>query len=189
VKKCKEGLKNWIRYTMAVLKFKDYNVIKNTSLSANFMAWEFRCKHCGSVVVDTDLVERLQRLRNELGTSVSLTNAYRCLVHNRKIGSSDTSLHVAGRAADFYLKYKRNGYQTFLTAVKYFTGVGFYQSGINPKNSYMHVDNRSEKLYWLSWLQKSGSKTKRVYLYFRNLDNMYTYMKKDTKIDWFNLVI
>ncbi|HQO94145.1 MAG TPA: D-Ala-D-Ala carboxypeptidase family metallohydrolase [Bacilli bacterium] len=174
---------------MSVLKFKDQNIIKNTSLSTNFMAREFSCKHCGEVVVDTNMVENLQNLRTSLGVPIYITSAYRCLTHNRNVGSKDTSTHVSGQAVDFYLQYKRNGYQVFLEATKYFNGVGFYQSGVNPKNSYIHVDTRSEKLYWLSWLQKSQSRSKRVYIYFQNLDNMYAYMKKDTKIDWFNLVI
>jgi len=174
---------------MSILKFTDTNIIKNKQLSKNFWAWEFSCKHCGHVVIDTDIIEKIQLLRDRLKTSVVLTNAYRCLVHNRRIGSSDTSLHVKGRAFDFYLKYTRNGYNTFIECTNIFSGVGFYQSGMNPKYSYMHCDNRENKLYWLSWIKKTNNKQTRVYLYFKDLENMYKYMINDKNIDWFNLVI
>lgn len=78
-------------------------------LSENFTRWEFRCrgKDCcgGSAPVDRRLVKGLQMLRDKLpeqfrAKGLTLNCAFRCLTHNREIGSEDTSEHPKGRAAD-----------------------------------------------------------------------------------------
>jgi len=80
-------------------------------LSLHFSRDEFRCRGeqcCGhSAPVDMRLVEGLEEVRarlNEKLTSgevrLEVTSGFRCLVHNREVGSSDFSLHALGMAAD-----------------------------------------------------------------------------------------
>lgn len=47
------------------------------------------------------LAARLERVRALLGVPLHISSGYRCLELNRAIGSSDTSRHVRGLAADF----------------------------------------------------------------------------------------
>lgn len=73
----------------------------NVKLSANFTVKEFACKDgSDSVLVDTALVEVLQKIRDYFGKPVIINSAYRTPEHNRKVGGSSGSYHVKGMAAD-----------------------------------------------------------------------------------------
>ena len=73
-------------------------------LSNNFRIREFACRcGCSKVLVDSDLVEYLQKIRDHFGKEVILTSAYRCPDHNKRVGGTSGSLHVKGQAADFYI--------------------------------------------------------------------------------------
>ena len=65
-----------------------------------FTVEEFTCKHCGKVIIDSRIVETVQRLREYLQKPVIITSAYRCPVHNRRIGGIKNSAHVRGYALD-----------------------------------------------------------------------------------------
>ncbi len=65
-----------------------------------FTVEEFACKHCGKVIIDSRIVETVQRLREYLQKPVMVTSAYRCPVHNRRIGGVKNSAHVRGYALD-----------------------------------------------------------------------------------------
>lgn len=73
-------------------------------MSANFTREEFACKGmncCGhSAPVSVLLVDALQELRNIVGVPLHINSGFRCITHNRRIGSRDTSQHPRGTAAD-----------------------------------------------------------------------------------------
>lgn len=72
-------------------------------LSLNFSAWEFDCKHCGTLKGPAArLVEVLQRLRDSRGGPLNILSGYRCVYHNGRVGGSKRSQHLYGRAADLY---------------------------------------------------------------------------------------
>ena len=52
-------------------------------------------------MIDTELVEKLQRIRDVLGVPLKITSGYRCIVHNasKAVGASRTSKHLYGFAA------------------------------------------------------------------------------------------
>jgi len=74
-------------------------------ITRNFSKSEFECK-CGCEMPDgvreniQDLAEELQTLRDYIGSPISINSAYRCLKHNRRIGSNNHSQHTKGKAAD-----------------------------------------------------------------------------------------
>lgn len=74
-------------------------------LSAHFSRTEFRCRHCGRVVVDPELVAALERLRAAVGRPLPIVSGYRCPVHNRAVGGATRSQHLYGRAADIPPRY------------------------------------------------------------------------------------
>jgi uncharacterized protein YcbK (DUF882 family) len=45
-------------------------------------------------------VELAESLRDRLGRPILVTSGYRCQRHNREVGGSPTSRHMAGRALD-----------------------------------------------------------------------------------------
>jgi len=64
-----------------------------------FSRHEFACQGSAccdnSAPVTKELVMKLDSLREKIGPIV-LTSAYRCLVHNRTVGSNDKSQHPKG---------------------------------------------------------------------------------------------
>lgn len=181
---------------MSILKLTDPEIIAKKKITDHFAAREFACNHCGKVMIDLDLVNQLEQFRSLAGNvPIQITSPYRCPEWNKHEGGSSNSLHMQGRAVDFEMYNKFNGVDMFKKAVTVFNRVGFYHSNINPKECYMHVDNAQKGTYWLSFKKVVGKTStnkpiyKRTYIYFKNLDNMFAFMNKDTEIDWFNLVI
>ena len=82
---------------------KTYSVRKDgdTKLSDNFTVSEFACQDgSDKVLIDTDLVAILQKIRDRFGKPIIINSAYRSAAHNRKVGGVSNSQHVKGTAAD-----------------------------------------------------------------------------------------
>lgn len=122
-------------------------------LSEHFSRSEFACKgeHCcgGSAPLpNASLILKLEGLRSFISfylgkdTPLHINSGFRCLVHNREIGSTDSSQHPLGLAVDIN---HPDGIEeeVFYTAVKYrFEGIGRY-------DSFTHVDIRTSlPVHW-----------------------------------------
>lgn len=121
-----------------------YHVSKEggKSLSKNFKVREFACKDgSDSVIVDSQLVEKLQKLRDKCGKPIVINSAYRTVSHNKKVGGSPTSQHMNGRAADIVIHGLSPEQVSNLAKAVGFNGVGIY-------NSFVHVDVRDYKQYF-----------------------------------------
>lgn len=172
--------------TKSYIVIDDYKVASTKKLSPNFMAKDFRCGHCGTLVLNEDLLNRLEKLVSNIGP-IKIIQGYRCPDFNKVIGSYEDSPHVKGEAADFIINSKLNGFETFLKTKDIFNHIGFNQFRSNRKSSYIHVDVGEKPLYWLSYYDDYLKK--RVYIYFNTLDHMIAAMKKDKQHDWFSVVI
>ena len=74
-----------------------------SKLTKHFTKEEFDCKcGCGNgdIVISENLVFQLECVRVHYGKPMRINSGIRCLSHNRKIGSRDTSSHIKGLAAD-----------------------------------------------------------------------------------------
>ena len=74
-----------------------------TKLTEHFTKEEFDCQcGCGNgdIVISDKLVYELECVRVAYGKPMRINSGIRCLSHNRKIGSRDTSSHIKGLAAD-----------------------------------------------------------------------------------------
>ena len=73
-------------------------------LSEHFSRVEFACHgtDCcgGTAAVDSRLVEALEAFRVAVNEPVLINSGFRCLRHNRIVGSTDSSQHPRGHAAD-----------------------------------------------------------------------------------------
>jgi uncharacterized protein YcbK (DUF882 family) len=106
------------------------------SLSPHFTAAEFRCKHCGKLIVDPKLIVKLEELRHAIGDKpIIVTSGYRCPVHNKAVGGVTNSQHMQGKAADIYV----NGMSSVDLARKA-RQVGF--SFVKVYRGWIHVDVR-----------------------------------------------
>lgn len=76
----------------------------NDRLSPHFLRSEFACNGtscCGGTsAIDNRLIVALEAYRGIVGVPLHISSGFRCLAHNRAIGSKDTSQHPRGLAAD-----------------------------------------------------------------------------------------
>ena len=109
-----------------------------TKLTEHFNKEEFDCQcGCGNgdIVISENLVFELECVRVHYGKPMRINSGIRCLSHNRKIGSRDTSSHIKGLAVDISCR----DMGTRLKLVKHllrdaeFTRIGFHRE-------FIHVD-------------------------------------------------
>lgn len=117
--------------------------VNNFKLSNNFNLKEFECTHADHrhVRVDERLVEKLQRLRDELGRPIIINSAYRCPERNRQVGGASESQHLFGRAVDIALG---NQNLTGLEIAELAEDLGF--TGIGLYKNFIHLDVRPSKV-------------------------------------------
>lgn len=111
----------------------------------NFLLSEFRCRDgSGEILLDSRLVEFLQKVRDHFGKAVSVTSAYRTLSHNRSVNGATSSYHMKGQAADFTVTGVSNR-----EVAKYLQGIGAKGIGLyDYTGGFVHVDTREKKYYW-----------------------------------------
>lgn len=173
-----------------MIRLSDPNKVNQLKLTDNFSAREFACNHCRTLLIDEELVKKLQELRNIINKPIVITSAYRCPTHNKNIGGSSKSLHMQGKAIDFVLgRTDTKAIDIFNISKNIFNRVGLYQSNNNPNSAYMHVDNDPSKLWWLSYPNRVNGRIQRAYVYFKSLDNFYAAIKDDKQRNWMDMVI
>ena len=114
--------------------------LNNIHITENFNLKEFQCTCCKRVMLDPELVGRLQMMRDELGAAITVNSGYRCAAHNRDVGGAKDSQHLYGKAADITAKDLP---RLALLAEEYFSnqGLGLYKN-------YVHVDVRGSRAWW-----------------------------------------
>ena len=120
-------------------------------LSEHFNAREFRCK-CGKVhdtLISEELVQMLERLRQELSCSrIEISSGYRCAAHDKNVGGSGTGQHTKGNAADVCC-YDQSGniISSEIVCCKA-EDIGFHGiANINRSHTFTHLDMRNGKWY------------------------------------------
>lgn len=137
---------------MAIKTYKKNTISK---LSTNFKSTEFDChgaKCCSETLIDEQLVEYLQDIRDHFNKPVNISSAYRCATHNKNIGGATGSRHMKGQAADIYI----NGVKPIEIA-KYaesigVLGIGLYET--DKDGHFVHIDTRTNKAFWYGQSQK-----------------------------------
>lgn len=116
----------------------------NKPLSANFGTKEFTCQcsnsDCEWQMVSKELIEKLQRLRTNMDSGITITSGYRCEKHQAKLAMSGlqtakNSQHVLGNAADIS---SSNLSRLHLLSKGHFKAIGVAKT-------FLHVDLRSDK--------------------------------------------
>lgn len=133
---------------------KEFSLKQNAdlNLSINFKVKEFACKDgSDKVLIDIDLVAKLQDLRDYLGKPVTITSGYRTDSYNKSCGGADNSYHLKGQAVDIYC----NGVKPIVIALwAEFNGLGGVGIYLNRTQEFVHIDTRSSKYRWVN---KSGT--------------------------------
>ena len=108
----------------------------------NFPEKELICKcGCGRCEMVPEFMDRLVKMRTDLGFPMTLSSAYRCPAHNlRESTTGEHGPHTTGRAVDIQV-YGKHAFRIIAAAPLYgFTGIGVSQRG--PKSSrFIHLDD------------------------------------------------
>ena len=116
--------------------------MNNIQISKNFKLREFQCKDGSQLVkLDSQLLIKLQKLRDLIGKPIIIASGYRTQQYNKKVGGVDDSLHLEGKASDIRI----NGMSPSQIK-RYAEQVGF--SGIGIYKSFLHLDIRKTKARW-----------------------------------------
>ena len=108
--------------------------MNNIRISKNFKLREFQSPN-GEVKIHSELLDKLQKLRDHFGRPVIITSGYRTPEHNRAVGGAPDSQHLYGRAADIVVRGVPHD-EVYRQAIRLgFRGVGRY-------NTHTHVDVR-----------------------------------------------
>lgn len=112
-------------------------------LSEHFLEEEFACHCCGMVMVQPELVKKLEGLRRLAGGPVVVTSGYRCPANNKSVGGVVNSYHTRGMVADVFV-YAISPQQLAEMAEQ----VGFDGIGIYQEQGFVHVDVRGYRTRW-----------------------------------------
>lgn len=121
----------------------EYQKGVKTEITENFDSTEFDCHctypDCQITYVDFDLVNWLQKKRDEWGKTILIDSGFRCTRHNRNVGGKKGSYHLIGKAAD--IKVLGMLPEEVADACEDFHGLGRYPT-------FTHVDVRGYKSRW-----------------------------------------
>jgi len=120
-------------------------------LSKNFKVSEFACKDgSDKILIDPELVVILQNIRDYFGKPIIINSAYRTESWNKHENGASNSRHLYGMAADIKI---RDISPTEIA--KYAETIGV--RGIGRYSTFVHVDTRSSKYYWVTIDKKTNS--------------------------------
>lgn len=112
----------------------------------DFSPREMASKREGALALDTNAMDKLQRLRDRLGVPLIITSAYRSPEHNRAVGGAKNSYHMRGVAFDIRMdNHDPHEFEAAARAVG-FTGFGYY-----VKNGFMHIDTGPARVWGKPW--------------------------------------
>lgn len=116
----------------------------NDRLSANFTVREFASRDgADTVLIDEELVDVLQNIRDYFGVPVTINSAYRSPSHNRAVGGASNSRHTTGQAADIVV----SGVEPEEVA-QYAEYILSDRGGIGLYDTFVHVDVRDNRSRW-----------------------------------------
>ncbi len=120
-------------------------------ISKDFKACEFDCPcdHCACTLVDSELVSKLQELRERIGKPIAITSGYRCTSYQNELKARGyetavgVSQHTLGRAAD--IAVSGLGIPFIISEAIL---VGF--KAIGAGENFLHLDTRDDgkTRYW-----------------------------------------
>lgn len=118
------------------------------NLSPNFKVKEFGWKDgSDKVLIDINLVEKLQELRNYLGKPITILSGYRTDSYNKQCGGVDNSYHLKGQAVDIYSSGVKPIVIALWAEFNNLGGIGIY---LNRSQEFVHIDTRVNKYRWVN---------------------------------------
>ena len=140
---------------MAVKTYKKGDTAK---LSNNFSVYEFddgksRPCSCTTTLIDDNLVQILQAIRDHFGKPITITSGYRCPSYNSSpdVGGATGSRHTKGQAADIVVEGVAPAKVAAYAESIGVKGIGLYETA--KDGHFVHVDTRTAKSFWYGQAQ------------------------------------
>ena len=131
---------------------------QSVELSANFNSIEFDCQGkgcCSQTIINPQLVKYLQKIREHFKAPITITSAYRCSVHNSRVGGAPGSRHSKGDAADIVVKgHSPKEVAQYCESID-IKGIGLYETAAD--GYFVHIDTRDYQSFWYG--QKEEKRT------------------------------
>ena len=123
-------------------------------LSKYFNSTEFDCHGsgcCSMTLINSKLVEYLDKIREHFNAPVTISSGYRCTIHNKNVGGATGSRHNKGDAADIVVKgHSPREVAQYAESIG-IKGIGLYETA---KDGYfVHIDTRNYKSFWYGQAQ------------------------------------
>jgi len=100
----------------------------------NFNPEEFKCSCCGRLEVHSDLVDLLQKAREDLGFPITINSAYRCPTHNDNVSSTGLAgPHTTAKACDIHVSNSQHRKEL----IDYFSNK---VTGLGIAKTFIHID-------------------------------------------------
>jgi uncharacterized protein YcbK (DUF882 family) len=100
------------------------------------------------ILIDSNLVDLLQDIRDHFKRSVVLNSGYRTVGYNRRIGGASNSFHTQGMAADFNVAgYSPQAVRRIIES-KVIKGVDPEKIGLGSYANFTHIDCRGYRSRW-----------------------------------------
>ncbi|MCG8514575.1 MAG: D-Ala-D-Ala carboxypeptidase family metallohydrolase [Halanaerobiales bacterium] len=117
-------------------------MINDIKISKDFLLSEFHSPDTHTVKLDPRLIKLNQVFRDRVGVPYTPNSAYRTPEHNKRVGGSPKSQHLAGKAIDIPLL---KGY-TIDEMANIAEEIGF--DGIGKYETFIHLDVRGKRARW-----------------------------------------
>jgi len=115
--------------------------INYIKIAYSFNLKEFECPCCKRVMLHSDLLRKLVRLRQEIKEPLYINSGYRCEIENKKVGGVPKSYHLFGMAADVTARNISIPELLYYAEKFKFGGIGVYPT-------FLHLDIRQKILRW-----------------------------------------
>lgn len=120
-------------------------------MSKYFKRKEFECQcgKCGFDIVDFELMQVMDNLREVFGIPIVITSGNRCEEHNKNEGGAPKSMHLTGKACDFRPTLNQKDFDNKLEELHDYLLTNFPDRfGIARGSNFIHLDVRPNKSRW-----------------------------------------
>jgi uncharacterized protein YcbK (DUF882 family) len=104
--------------------------------------------------IDSNLVLKMERLREYCGFPLIITSGYRSAQKNKEVGGASASFHLKGQAVDVSIKGFSPSMLYRLVKGAFLVGFG----GVILYPSHVHLDIREVEIFMVADYNKEGSK-------------------------------
>jgi len=109
-------------------------------ITKNFDREEFTCKcGCGYDTINSNLVHRLQVIRDIIRVPIIILSGCRCQKHNKAVGGKVASLHLTADAADWVVEARNAHLHIMLQEMLSEWSGGFHYYPVG-KGDFFHTD-------------------------------------------------